>query len=57
MYTIDNKAKKFTFILMAIGLVSLIFGFVTDYLHYQEDQNIILQHGRLFYLILIFIYN
>ena len=37
MFTIDNKAKKFTFILMAIGLVALIFGFVTDYLHYQQD--------------------
>ena len=37
MFTIDNKARKFTFILMAIGLVALIFGFVSDYLHYQED--------------------
>ena len=39
MFTITKNARNLSMVLMAIGLIALIFGFITDYRHSLEDSH------------------
>ena len=39
MFTITKNARNLSMVLMAIGLIALIFGFITDYQHSLEDSH------------------
>ena len=39
MFTITKNARNLSMVLMAIGLIALIFGFITDYQYSLEDSH------------------
>jgi len=37
MFTVTKKLKRFSLVLMIIGILALIYGFFSDFMHYSED--------------------